>query len=625
MAEKHGQRKFNRFQHGKPHKRERFDKKKIYPKEKRKGELVEEEINSLKEKYETTDTSQLDSFRDFPLSYKTLKGLQHAGYVRPTDIQREAILLALRGNDILGAAKTGSGKTLAFLIPALECLFRLKWSADDGLGALIITPTRELAYQIYEVLRKIGKFHDFSAGLVIGGKHLREEAKRIQRTNIVICTPGRLQQHLDETPYFSADSLQMLVLDEADRILDLGFQQCVNAIVENLPVERQTLLFSATQTKSVKDLARLSLKEPMYVSVHEMAQHSTPPQLRQSYIVCEQHEKLDLLWSFVKNHLKCKTLVFMTSCKQVRFVFEAFRRMRPGVTVLSLHGAMQQLKRVAVYDSFCRKKHAVLFATDIAARGLDFPAVNWVVQLDCPEDANTYIHRAGRTARYERGGEALAVLLPSEEEAMIAQLEEKKIPINKIKVNMKKMTSIKRKLESLCAAEVQLKEFAQRCFVSYMKAVYLMKNKEVFDVTKIDTDAYASSLGLAIPPRVRFIQRKMTKFSNKEALTNELDSVFQNPKGTLSGQSSSILTENDDSEESEDDSNESSEEESEDEEVKMKKIQNSGDKFDFDVGEDDLDDILTVRKKDAVKLSESDEEQADSDEEDLNNQTEQVN
>lgn len=200
-------------------------------------------------------------------------------------------------------------------------------------------------------------------------------------------------------PYILCLLFKILVLDEADRILDLGFQKTMTAIVDHLPTERQTLLFSATQTKCVKDLARLSLKNPMYVSVHEHSKHSTPAKLTQSYIICELHNKFNLLYSFVKSHLKHKILVFMTSCKQVKYMYEAFCKLRPGISVLALYGTLHQLRRMAVYDDFCRKRHVVMLATDIAARGLDFPAVNWVVQLDCPEDANTYIHRAGRTAR----------------------------------------------------------------------------------------------------------------------------------------------------------------------------------------------------------------------------------
>lgn len=252
--------------------------------------------------------------------------------------------LALRGLDILGAAKTGSGKTLAFIIPVraihtcslsvskprslsylapyfiqvLEKLYLSLWSETDGLGAIIITPTRELAYQIFETLRHVGRKHDYSAGLVIGGKDLAAERKRLDKMNIIIATPGRLLQHMDENPQFDTSNLQILVLDEADRTLDLGFERDMNAILEHLPRSRQTLLFSATQTKCVKDLARLSLKSPVYVSVHENAEFVTPPALQQSYVVAPLDLKLELIWSFIKHHKKSKILVFLSSCKQVR-------------------------------------------------------------------------------------------------------------------------------------------------------------------------------------------------------------------------------------------------------------------------------------------------------------------
>lgn len=185
----------------------------------------------------------------------------------------------------------------------------------DGLGALIISPTRELALQIFQVLRSVGKFHTFSAGLLIGGKDVQEEMHRVARMNILVATPGRLLQHMDQTPDFNCDNLQVLVLDEAgiknlipDRILDGGFQQTVNAIIENIPRERTTLLFSATQTKSVKDLARLSLQDPEYVAVHEKATSSTPSNLTQSYMKVELHKKLEILYSFIKTHQKTKIM-----------------------------------------------------------------------------------------------------------------------------------------------------------------------------------------------------------------------------------------------------------------------------------------------------------------------------
>ncbi|CAL8104403.1 unnamed protein product [Orchesella dallaii] len=468
-------------------------------------------LNELLEKGPHAEPDQIKTFKDLPISKKTLLGLRDSEFMNPTEIQRESITLALRGMDILGAAKTGSGKTLAFLIPVIERLYRNLWSKVDGLGAVIITPTRELAYQIFEALRKIGRYHDFSAGLIIGGKDLKFERKRMDLLNIVICTPGRLLQHMDENSSFITTNLQILVLDEADRCLDMGFQKDMNAILDHLPNERQTLLFSATQTKSVKDLARLSLKSPVYVSVHENSQYSTPESLQQSYVVCPLESKLNMLWSFLKHHKKAKILVFMSSCKQVRFVHMLFCRMRPGISLLALHGSMHQLKRMACYDEFCKKQAVVLFATDIAARGLDFPAVDWVLQLDCPEDATTYIHRAGRTARFNQGGEALLVLLPSEETSMIEQLQSKRIPIDKIEVNMKRMISVSRKFEALLARDLTLKECAQRAFMAYLKSVFLMKNKDVFDVTVLDLASFARSLGLAVAPRVRFLQKRGVK------------------------------------------------------------------------------------------------------------------
>ncbi|KAJ7320155.1 hypothetical protein JRQ81_019666 [Phrynocephalus forsythii] len=474
-------------------------------------EVEREKIAGLVKRYSEINPNEIVRFSDFPLSRKTLQGLQEAQYRMVTEIQRQTIGLALQGKDVLGAAKTGSGKTLVFIVPALELLYRHQWTSVDGMGVLIISPTRELAYQTFEVLRKVGKNHDFSAGLIIGGKDLKQESSRIHNINILICTPGRLLQHMDETSYFHASELQMLILDEADRILDMGFADTMNAIIENLPKKRQTLLFSATQTKSVKDLARLSLKDPEYVWVHEKAKFSTPATLEQNYIVCELHQKISMLYSFLRSHLNKKSIVFFASCKEVQYLFRVFCRLRPGLPILALHGKQQQMKRMEVYHDFVRKKSAVLFATDLAARGLDFPAVNWVIQLDCPEDANTYIHRVGRTARYKEGGEALLVLLPSEENGIIQQLEQKKVPVNKIKINPEKLMDIQKKMQSFLAQDQELKERAQRCFVSYLRSVYLMKNKDVFDVFKLPIAEYALSLGLAVAPRVRFLQKVQKK------------------------------------------------------------------------------------------------------------------
>lgn len=453
-----------------------------------------------------TSTGESREFKDLPISSRSLQGLEKGGWKVMTDIQRATLPHTLAGRDVLAAAKTGSGKTLAFVVPVLEKLFRMKWTTEDGLGALIISPTRELALQIFEVLCTAGSNHQLSAGLVIGGKSFEEEKARIARMNILVCTPGRLLQHLDQTPDFHPGSLQLLVLDEADRILDMGFEKTVNSIVESLPRTRQTLLFSATQTRSVKQLARLSLKNPEYIAVHEQEQYATPKNLQQNYLVCQLHEKLDTLFSFLKTHTKQKILVFISSCKQVRFVYEAFRQLQPGLPVMHLHGKQKQMMRMATYTKFCEQKYACLFATDVAARGLDFPNVDWVVQVDCPEDVPTYVHRVGRTARFQAGGRALLFLLPSEQK--MADLLKQKVPIQEIKVNPRRTLSIQTKLQSILAAEPSLKYLAQKAFVSYMRSVFLQPAKDVFDVNALPAEEFSLSLGLLSSPRIRFTQSK---------------------------------------------------------------------------------------------------------------------
>ena len=193
-----------------------------------------------------------------------------------------------------------------------------------------------------------------------------------------------------------------------------------------------------------------------------MSDNSTPENLRQNYIVCALPMKLDVIFSFIKTHLKQKTIIFLSSCKQVRFVFEAFCKMQPGVPLLCLHGRQSQEKRMAIFQQFSHKTEACLLATDIAARGLDFPGVDWVLQADCPDNVENYIHRVGRTARFNAVGNALLILLPSEKDGMLKQLESKKVPVKEIKVNPKKTLSIKTQLAGLCSQSPEMKYLAQK-------------------------------------------------------------------------------------------------------------------------------------------------------------------
>lgn len=570
------------------------------------GAREDAEIKSLMQKYETIVPKKIEKLSDFPLSRKTIQALQKCKYIKPTEIQRQSIGYALQGRDVLGAAITGSGKTLAFLIPVMENLFVKKWVRQDGIGAIIISPTRELAYQIFETLKKVGAHHDFSAGLIIGGKNLKFERTRMDQCNVIICTPGRLLQHMDENPLFNCSSMQILVLDEADRCLDMGFEEAMNAIIENLPPERQTLLFSATQTKSVKDLARLSLRDPVYVAPHEQQAVITPAALKQNYVVIELEDKLTMLWSFIKNHLKQKSIVFMATCKQVKYVHEIFSKLRPGVSVLALYGTLHQDRRMAIYDEFCRKSSAVLLATDLAARGLDIPAVNWSIQLDAPSDPNEYIHRAGRTARNSAHGESLLVLLPSEEEGMVKALNALKIPINQIHVDPKKMFTPRAKMEAFLAQNKELKESAQRALINYVKSIALMKNKDIFKVEALNIEAFAQSLGLMFAPRVKFLQgvkyfaeKKRAEKSKDGHLAEKL--VMKDSDESDSEQSEEESQESGEENESESEGeSQESEEESVKEQVSQKKKTNKEQNA-FNESSDDDDDeggFMRIKRRD---------------------------
>ncbi|CAN8072996.1 unnamed protein product [Agarophyton chilense] len=481
------------------------------------------------------------SFTEIPLSSRTLDGLAAANFTELTGIQKTAIPQALAGRDILAAAPTGSGKTLAFLIPVLEALWRKKWNTMDGLGALILSPTRELGIQIFEVLRSVARQHTISAGLVIGGKDFEGEREKVARMNVLVATPGRLLHHMDHVVEFDCSSLQVLVLDEADRILDLGFSKTLDAILANLPEDRQTMLFSATQTKNVKALARLSLKNPEYVAVssglkpnaEEKKNESeekeplerlesnvvsivgTPRGLTQSYAVIPACEKLSVLWSFIKTHLKSKMIVFLATGKQVRFVFETFCKLRPGMSLLHIHGKMKQLKRTDMYDLFCRTKSAVLFATDVASRGLDFPDVEWVVQVDCPDDLETYVHRVGRTARFRAQGRAMLFISEGTEEVFLSRLEAGDVLLRHTKINPQRITDITPKMAAILASNQELKKLAQKAFMFYLKSLYQQSDKEVFNVAKIDYEKLAKSYGLSNVPRVS-VKRQSSEYHDKK-------------------------------------------------------------------------------------------------------------
>ena len=316
-------------------------------------------------------TVEAQSFKELNLSEKSMKAIEEMGFTKMTEIQRRGIPPSLTGRDVLGAAKTGSGKTLAFLIPVVEMLSSLRFKPRNGTGVIVVSPTRELALQIFGVARELMAHHSQTYGIVIGGANRRAEAEKLSKgVNLLIATPGRLLDHLQNTP-FVFKNLKSLVIDEADRILEIGFEDEMRQIIKILPKEdRQTMLFSATQTTKVEDLARISLRPgPLYINVDEEKQFSTVEGLEQGYVLCEADKRFLLLFSFLKRNLKKKVIVFFSSCNCVKYHAELLNYI--DLPVLDLHGKQKQQKRTNTFFEFCNAKQGTLICTDVAARGLD--------------------------------------------------------------------------------------------------------------------------------------------------------------------------------------------------------------------------------------------------------------
>jgi ATP-dependent RNA helicase DDX18/HAS1 len=254
-----------------------------------------------------------EKFSSLPISDTLKEALAKMKFEKMTQIQAKSIPECLAGSDLVGAAKTGSGKTLAFLVPIIELLSKVQFTRKQGTGAIVISPTRELSLQIYGVLRDLIEHGNLpqTHGLVMGGANRKAEADRLVKgTNILVSTPGRLLDHLMNTKGFNYQRLQILVIDEADRILDQGFEEDMHQIIKHLPRERQTILFSATQTRKVEDLARLSMKSnPVYTGVHDDAKAATVEGLQQGYVLCPAAQRFMLLYTFLKKNKNKKVMV----------------------------------------------------------------------------------------------------------------------------------------------------------------------------------------------------------------------------------------------------------------------------------------------------------------------------
>eukprot|EP00005_Dracoamoeba_jomungandri_P003800 CAMPEP_0174256176 /NCGR_PEP_ID=MMETSP0439-20130205/5439_1 /TAXON_ID=0 /ORGANISM="Stereomyxa ramosa, Strain Chinc5" /LENGTH=583 /DNA_ID=CAMNT_0015338683 /DNA_START=41 /DNA_END=1792 /DNA_ORIENTATION=+ len=440
-------------------------------------------------------------FDSLELSEPTQTALQELEFTHLTPVQALTIPHCLAGGDILAAAKTGSGKTLAFLIPAVELLSKVQFKPRNGTGVLVISPTRELCLQIYNVSRELLKYHTQTHGLVIGGANRKTEASKLQRgVNLLVGTPGRLLDHLQNTRGFNFANLAMLIIDEADRMLEIGFEEEMTQIVKLLPKERQTLLFSATQTKKIEQLAMVSLKPDVkYIGVDDDNEQATVEGLEQGYVVVPSEMRFLLLFTFLKKNLKKKCIVFFSSCNSVKYHAELLNFI--DIPVLDLHGRQKQQKRTATFFEFCNAPTGILICTDVAARGLDIPDVDWIIQFDPPDDPKEYIHRVGRTARAGAKGRALLFVLP-QELGYLRYLKAARVNLNEYEFPKSKIANVQTQLEKLVAKNYYLHKSAREAYRSYLLAYASHSHKHIFNVHTLDLQKVATSFGFSVPPKV---------------------------------------------------------------------------------------------------------------------------
>eukprot|EP00912_Choanoflagellata_sp_UC4_P001811 UC4_evm1s1162 len=339
------------------------------------------------------------SWKSLGLDDVLCQACEDLDYKNPTDIQKEAIPPALKGRDIIGLAETGSGKTAAFALPVLHAL--LQSAGSNGLFALVLAPTRELAVQIREQFDALGSSIGLKTCVIMGGVDMMAQALSLsKRPHVVVATPGRIVDHLENTKGFHLKNLKYLIMDEADRILTMDFEEELDKILKVIPKERNTFLFSATMTSKVAKLQRASLVDPVKIEVN--SKYKTVDSLKQRYIFIPQKYK-DCYLAYILNEMQGNSfIIFCNQCANTQRITLLLREL--GFEAICLHGQMTQSKRLGALHKFKSKKNSVIICTDVASRGLDIPHVDVVINFDIPMHSKDYIHRVGRTARAGRTG-----------------------------------------------------------------------------------------------------------------------------------------------------------------------------------------------------------------------------
>jgi len=360
----------------------------------------------------------VESFRKLGISEEIIKAIKDEKFEKPSEIQEKTIPLVLQGRDVIAGSATGSGKTLAFGAGIIQICEK-----GAGIQALILTPTRELAEQIARELKKFSKYKPLKIASVYGGLSIGPQIEELKSADIVIGTPGRILDHIERRTV-EFDKLKFLVLDEADRMLDMGFIDDVEKIINECPNKRQTLLFSATISSDIARLIQRHIKEPVEVAVE---QYVDPSLLTQIYYDVEDSLKFSLLVHLLKNEQSKLVMVFCNTRKNVDFVTKNLYF--AGIEALAIHGGFSQDKRSRIMQKFKAEKALVLVCTDVAARGLDIKGISHVYNYDIPKDSKEYVHRIGRTARAGKEGKAVSLLASRDYENFTRVLRDNEVDV----------------------------------------------------------------------------------------------------------------------------------------------------------------------------------------------------
>ncbi|XP_045583358.1 ATP-dependent RNA helicase DDX55 [Procambarus clarkii] len=439
--------------------------------------------------------------------------IQDFGFQSMTPVQAACIPLLLSHKDVAAEAVTGSGKTLAFLIPIIQILKQREDPLKKhDIGALIVSPTRELATQIHEVLQGFLKYcPQITSMLTVGGSFAGDDLQTFKSrgAHILVSTPGRLEDLLArntfEGPSLAAGvkALEILILDEADRLLDLGFFSTLNTIFAYLPKQRRTGLFSATQTSDVISLIRAGLRNPLQVKVKEKdatGDDRTPLSLHNYYMVCEEEKKFDILVKLLQDRESKKTMLFLPTCACVEYFTIVLKELLKNIQFLSLHGKMKE-KRFKVFDKFRALKSGVLLCTDVMCRGVDIPSVDWVIQYDPPSTASAFVHRCGRTARSGNEGSAIVLLRPCETDYVEFIELNQKVTLNPLD-SPTDVPELLKKLRKLQLQDRSVMDKANRAFVSFIQSYAKHECNVILNVKSLSLGRTASSFGLLKLPKM---------------------------------------------------------------------------------------------------------------------------